>query len=251
MKKLNLVKMFLLTAGIVLAVSCKKDKSEDSQSVTKLVSGMSFGTDSIAFSYNSDGVLIQTSDYSKGSGSVYVKNYERDYTYNNNVIALINTYLYTSGVAKANVKDSIIYDSSNRPSKIFEYYFISGAFVPTDTTTFVYNTDNKPVKLQYSDVSYLEFIYTGSNITTENYFYSGSTSATTCSFNDKINPFKGNIYAFPNDDYYNTNLPVQEISTDSEYNYTYEYDKDGYITKQTKTWGTGADDNEVRKIYYK
>ena len=205
--------------------------------------------DSIAFIYDSNNLLTKVLEYYKTSITPYVQTYESDFGYDNGKLNKIRKIDLQRGYMTI---DSVIYDSGNRFLNDYKFlYDNTGKMYQVDTMTFLYTSDNQLDKIVYR-YSSDKYTSTNGNITkVEN---TESLIVHTYTFDNNINPYKGNPYFFMKEEFYNSNNILQNEYSDPDptntyaYTYTYVYDNIGYPVKMIQSWGGYA---YTQQIYYK
>jgi YD repeat-containing protein len=239
MKKFNFIMCALAITGTLFISSCGKDDDDDSKGnakqVSALVSSDSDGDkDSIVFTYNASGVLTKAEDYDIATTKELI--YSMDFEYKDNKMVSITSYEWDGTTKSWDDKDSISYDSNNRPEKLYDFYYSSGKPVLSSyVTTITYNSNDLPVKYTYDSDEYQTCEYDGNSnvIKALDYYNDVLYYSNTFTYDTKKNPFKGNYCFMGEFSFYNTNNCTADVEAGFSTTYTYEYDSDGYPTKVT------------------
>lgn len=257
MKKFNYFVYALALTGAVFMTSCGDDDDDDSKETMKLVSAVvsidGSYRDSTTFTYNTNGVLTKTEDYvinvtTKMTGSC-------EYEYKNDRLITGTYYDWEGSTKTPDGKDSISYDSNNRPEKLYDFNYSNGKFVLSKyTTTISYNSSNLPIKYTYNADENKALEYTDNNITKVLSYYENIVSTiVSYTYDTKKNPYKGNPNFMGEFSFYTTNNCLSMTGSEESQKYTYEYNSDGYPTKITKVVNRvdGSSFTDTIKVYYK
>lgn len=259
MKKPFLFFYALSLAGAMSMISCNKVDDDEPQSSEKQIKAYVYqevgntSRDSIVFTYNSNGTLKVTENF-EITGATKTMNYLNEFGYQNDKLVTI-TYYEMDGTAKLkDSKDSIAYDSNNRPHKIYDFNVNNGKFVLSNyVTTISYNADNLPSKIEENATYYDNYEYTNKNLTKITAYENGVTNTSNYSYDSKKNPFKNNPYFFGQEIFYSTNNYISSSGNGYTHTLTYEYNSEDYPTKITTVSSStgGTPSTVIKKIYYK
>lgn len=268
MKKCNYL-VFALSLSGALFTSCNKndDNFNGTKSSGKKVSaivnfdneGVIDRYDSTAFTYNTAGNLIKTEDYKiNGSSKMLINSME--YSYISNRVVTITSFEWDGTTKIPEYMSSVRYNSNNKPSKVIDFDYYDRAFVMCDTLAITYNSDNLPIKFEYTSEEYSTCEYTNNNLTKMVEYFYGDQTTNEFNFDSYTNPFKGSPLYFFEYIYNNTNNYTSRTCTDETENVTYEYDNEGYpikatiaetyLTSSSRLKKAGSTYTSVRKIYY-
>lgn len=212
-------------------------------------------TDSTSYSYNTDGLLIKTQSFVISSGETTLSSYT-DFEYANGKLIQYTINLLFNGTDIGVVnRDSIEYDSNNKPAKIHIY----SSSLLSDTTFYTYqvltyNTENLLVKVGTFDrnnlgIIYDYYTYSGNNmIKDDNYIWDDIsngyvyTSQTNFEYDSSSNPYKGLNSYLTSYEFYNENnitketYIIPEVGQSDTQTYTYEFNSTGYPVKITENY---------------
>lgn len=255
----NFKLLYLLAIVCLAFVSCSKDDDETTpeEQSGKKIKALSMvngeNKDSLTFTYDSEGLLIETKWYGNAWSTTLEAEYSTEYTYSNGKIIQGISYKWTNNVKRLDDKDSVEYTNATT-QKYYEFNLVDGKFVKSSyITTVKLNASGLPVKFDYQDGDSTVLTYLNNNIVTEKEYSSGAVERTiNYSFDSKKNPLKGSPSHFGEFEYYNANnISKVVFSGSNEANYTYEYDNDGYPVKYTYNSTYKPSETQIVKIYYK
>jgi len=260
--KNKLLLFSLLLAGSAFLFSCKKDTTttdpsiETTKQISAFVSINSDGIDSLVFTYDAAGVLTKMDEYTNHSSASLTHNFLTEFGYSGGKYVTRTKYSLSNNQKINYEKDSIGYDSNNLAVKLFGYNLdINNNFVLNTnyTTVITYNSSNLPVKFDHGNGNYDTYEnYTNGDVNTvKGYENNALIETDTYQYDNKNNPFKGNVAYFGNLAFYVTNDVVKETYGTDAINYTYTYNSANYPIKMVQVWGTTSADTETDLIYYK
>jgi hypothetical protein len=258
MKKPTTILIALLTVSFF---ACKKDNHDEQPPVQKKKLGYTImeikgshynSKDSVVYEYNTSGKVSMISTFTIVGGK-YVPENEDKCNYKDTDLVSKVKYVFDGEVRKKNTVDSFIYDNHKIVKVIHLEFSPSNVIITSDTYTFTFDTDGRPIKKALDTWHYSEYTYSPEgNVLTANETASGTVWERTYQYDGKVNPYKNELsmFLYP-EDYFSVNNVTkytEKLITEFNIDYTYEYDSDNYPLNYT---GTGSDEYiRLRSFHY-
>ncbi|MFT3738790.1 MAG: hypothetical protein QM786_08520 [Breznakibacter sp.] len=263
MKNFTFYVYAFMTASAVFVSSCSDDDDDNPTASVKQILAVVKSEpneaehDSIVFSYNTNGELVQTDEYLV-SGSSITKTGENKFTYKTGKLVSVETFEREGSAMVKSDKDSISYDDNNRIEKIFDFSVADDEFVLNDYTTIVTYNDNSslPSRYTFDTYGYQDYEYDARNniVKLKDYDNGVLDGIDIYTYDTRKNPFKGNYLMVNELEFFNTNNILTVTGEDYRQVRTYEYNSEGYPTKTTlvETYPDSTEEySYTLKIYYK